>query len=147
MKRIVSVCLLVLVALVCLIGPVKAEPGVQNGDSLAIVHPAGGAYVIVTKLEGEGLNFKYGWNNSKQFETLALGYWIGVYDVTASGYVWSFEEEFDEPNPKMIKLISAGTGLVSGHEYYINFFVRDRFDAMGHGTSNVVEIVLLFTAP
>lgn len=37
MKRIVSVGLLVLVALVCFIGPVDAEPGVQNGDSLAIV--------------------------------------------------------------------------------------------------------------
>lgn len=103
--------------------------------------------MIVTKLDGEGLNFKYGWNNAKQFESPALGYWIGVYDVTVSGYVWSSENEFYEPNPKMIKLYSAGTELVSGHEYKINFFVRDEYDCSGHGIGNVATVVRLFTAP
>ena len=150
MKRIIVnrlAVLLALVAMVCFAGFASAVPGEQNGNSLSIVQPAGGAYVIVTELDTGVLHFKYGWNNAKQFESPALGYWIGVYDITDSNYVWATENMFPEPNPKMIKLVSMDTPIISGHEYYINFFVRDLYNALGQGVSNVTEVILLFTAP
>lgn len=101
-----------------------------------------GAYVIVTSLESGELAFKYGWNNADHFASAPLGYWIGVYDVTASSYVWSDDIKVEQ-GLKMIKLKSLGTTLYSGHEYYINFFVRDSYAP----ESNVAEVELKFTAP
>ena len=132
-----------LVLVFCLAIYASATPGEQNGDSLSIVQPSGGAYVIVTSLASGELDFAYGWNNANHFATPPVGYWIGVYDVTDSGYLWVTELPV-EPGLKMLKLRSEGTVLISGHEYYINFFVRDSYAGP---VTNVAEIVLEFTAP
>lgn len=149
MKKALSV-ILTLVLLVCFALPVSAEPGVQNGNSLSVVQPSGGPYVIVTKLDTGHLEFNYGWNNSKQFESDALGYWIGVYNVTDSHYEWGgFENQLSDPNPKMLKLKESLdlVNMESGKEYKIVFFVRDAYDGSGNGVSNVSEIEVFFTAP
>jgi len=133
--------------ILCFAGISSAEPGVQNGSSLSIVHPAGGAYIIVTKLKPGVLNFKYGWNNAKQFETPAVGYWIGVYDNDVPTYVWSDDSGLlADPNPKMLKLSSIDeTELVSGHSYTINFFVRNSYGPPL--VTNVAVLQLTFIAP
>lgn len=143
MKKIFSI-MLALILLMCLGIPAIAESGVQNGDSLVIVRPAGGPYVIVTNLALGDLDFKYGWNNAMQFENPALGYWVGVYDNTESHYLWVEAEVLSEPNPKMLKMESFDTELISGHSYTINFFIRDSY---GDPVTNVSEIQLNFVAP
>lgn len=143
MKRSVYL-LLVFTLLLSLVAPTFAVPGELNGDSLAIVNPSGGAYVIVTNLESGDLDFNYGWNNAKQFENPALGYWVGVYDITESHYLWVIAEEFADPNPKMFKMQSFDTVLIPGHEYFINFFIRDCYSPE---VTNVEEISLYFVAP
>ncbi len=110
-----------------LAGSVSAKSGEQNGDSLSIVQPGGGAYVIVTELTADNLSFNYGWNNAKAFESAPVGYWIGVYDITDSHYVWVSEFPLS-PTPKLLKLASLDeTDMISGHDYAINFFVRGSF--------------------
>lgn len=79
-----------------------------------------------------------------QFKTPALGYWIGVYDNTELHYVWAYAEQLSEPNPKMLKLESLDTMLISGHDYTINFFIRDSY---GDPVTNVAELQLNFVAP
>jgi len=146
-KSILVPIVMALMLVICFVIPVSAAPGEQNGNSLHVIQPAGGAYVIVTKLAPDVLDFKYGWNNSEQFESPALGYWIGVYDVTASHYVWAEENVFDsdEQNPKMLKLKSLDeTTLISGHEYVINFFVRDNYSG---SVTNVTIVQVYYTAP
>jgi len=132
-----------LVLVFCFAISASAVPGEQNGNSLSIVQPSGGAYVIVTSLKQGELDFAYGWNNAKHFASPPLGYWIGVYDVTSSHYVWA-EDIRVEPGLKMIKLRSLGTALESGKEYAINFFVRDSYAGP---VTNVAEITVEFTAP
>lgn len=149
MKKALSTILgvaLVLMLAMALVLPVGAVPGEQNGNSLSIVQPAGGAYVIVTKLAPGVLDFKYGWNNSKAFECPPQGYWIGVYDHTVLSYVWAVDIPLVEPNIKMLKLESEDeTELVSGHEYTINFFVRCDYSVIPH--INTAVIILEFVAP
>lgn len=148
MKRTLVI-MLCLAVLMCLAIPVSAESGEQNGASLAVVQPAGGAYVIVTNLAPGDLDFNFGWNNAKQFAHPAVGYWIGVYDITDSHYEWANEYSIPE-NLKMLKLKSLDTStLTSGHEYYINFFVRDYYidpDIPGDDI-NVAIVQVVFTAP
>jgi hypothetical protein len=149
MKKILSIMLTVALALtmfICSAIPVSAAAGDQNGDSLTVVQPAGGAYVIVTNLVPGDLDFKYGWHNANQFASAAVGYWIGVYDITASHYVWCSENPFTELNPKKLELKSLDTStLVSGHEYAINFFVRCNYAEVLY--ENVTEVQVYFTAP
>ena len=150
MKKTLSIILVVgmLALVIGSFGTVSAAPGEQNGDSLSIVQPSGGAYIHVTELVPGQLNFKYGWNNVNSFDASPVGYWIGVYDVTASTYVgpWPTENPFTEPAPKLLKLQSLDeTPLISGHDYYINFFVRSDYGTTPY--TNIAVIVLEFTAP
>ncbi len=148
LRVILALAMLISISFIGSVSPVSATPGEQNGDSLSVVQPAGGAYVIVTNLVPGDLDFNYGWNNSNKFDSAALGYWIGVYDISASFYAWSSENQFIEPAPKLLKLHSLDTSnLVSGHNYVINFFVRNAYDAGGHGISNLTEVQVYFTAP
>lgn len=143
MKRALYL-LLVCTLLLSLVAPTFAEPGLQNGDSLVMVYPSGGPYIIVTNLEPGDLDFNYGWNNAKQFENPALGYFIQVYDITISNSVWGDEVAFTDPNPKMLKMQSFDTELIPGHEYYINFFIRDRYSPY---VTNVAVLIMYFVAP
>ena len=145
MKKRVSILLIIVLALTMVFSfafTANAVPGEQNGNSLHIIQPAGGAYVIVTKLAPGDLEFCFGWNHADVFATEAFGYWVGVYDITNSHYMWVIEESLAEPNPKMLKLDAPETmDLVAGNEYKIVLLVR------GAGM-NVAEIEgVYFTAP
>ncbi len=142
MKKGISLAL-ALALVLCFAISASAAPGEQNGNSLSIVQPSGGAYVIVTSLTPGELDFHYGWNNANHFDAPPVGYWIGVYDATDTSYVWSDDLQV-EPGLKMIKYKAPGTALSSGHEYYINFFVRSSYD---NPVTNVAEITVKFTAP
>ncbi len=136
-------------------GTVSATPGEQNGDSLSITNPEGGASIHVTLLATGELDFNYGWSNVDKFAKAPVGYWIGVYDVTDSHYVWATENPFagtpQNPQnggtpPKVLKLNSIDeTTLISGHTYYINFFIRSNYAT--NPFTNVVTITLTFVAP
>jgi hypothetical protein len=142
--RVIFALVMALTLATVFVTPASATPGEQNGDSLAIVQPRGGAYVIVTNLEAGRLDFMYGWNNSKAFEPTAVGYWIGVYDVTDSHYEWTYDTGQLPTTPKMLKLWSIDeTELISGHDYYINFFVRATYGP----ETNTATLILEFTAP
>ena len=123
--------------------PVSAETGMQTGDSLKIVYPSGGPYVIVTSLENSLLEFNYGWNNVDKLEFVPLGYFIGVYNVTESTQVWGEDIVFTEPASKIMKLYDTAE-LIPGDEYVVNFFVRDYY---GYPTTNGVTLQVYFTAP
>lgn len=144
-KSKLALLVMALTLLISSVIPANAEPGAQNGDSLSVVQPKGGAYVIVTRLATGRLDFKYGWNNSTKFDPPAAGYWIGVYDNTASHYMWSADHPFIEPAPKLLKLSSQGeTELTSGHNYTINFFVRGAYSPV---VTNTTEVQVTFDAP
>lgn len=144
MKKTSLIVASALIVVVCSVIIAGAEPGVQNGDSLSIVEPAGGAYVIVTELEVGVLDFKYGWNNTKHFENPPVGYWIGVYDNTDLHYEWVEAPVFTQAAPKMLKSWSLDTPLISGHGYIINFFVRYTYSPT---VLNCAEIQVYFIAP
>ncbi len=141
--KFIALAAAVMLATGLLAGSVSAKSGEQNGDSLSIVQAGGGAYVIVTELTADSLSFNYGWNNAKAFASAPVGYWVGVYDITASHYEWF--DEYPAAETPRLKLTSLDeTDLISGHEYAINFFVRDSF---GPPVTNVTKVVVYFTAP
>src|SRR3990167_10772217 len=118
MKKIFSIMLVLALVLSMFAAfglPVSAETGMQTGDSLKIVYPSGGPYVIVTSLENSLLEFNYGWNNVDKLEFVPLGYFIGVYNVTESTYVWGEDIVFTEPASKIMKLYDTAE-LIPGDE-------------------------------
>lgn len=142
-----------------------AAPGAPSTDSLSIGDPNGGAFIRVTYLGPDfrcwlrailrredgvdqcprRLDFLYGWKNSTTFTSPPVGYWIGVYDVTDSTYVWAGDHELSGPAPRVLLLRSINeSSLISGHQYYINFFIRDSY---GPPATNVVVLTLSLTAP
>ncbi len=142
--KFIALAAAVMLATGLLAGSVSAKSGEQNGDSLSIVQASGGAYVIVTELTADSLSFNYGWNNAKAFASEPVGYWIAVYDITDSDYVWVSEIALSE-TPKLLKLMSLDeTTLISGHDYGINFFVRGSY---GPPVTNVATLEVHFTAP
>ncbi len=156
MKKILSVILVLSFLLFAFAVPASAEDepengsGLQSGNSLKVVQPGGGAYVIIGKLKPGELEFKYGWNNCAAFEDPAVGYWIAIYDVTASHGVWGIEVPLEEC-PKMLKLDYSDIEFeddpvyVSGHEYCINFFVR--CDKSTNPYINTTTVQVFFIAP
>lgn len=72
-----------------------------------------------------------------------------MYDVTDSHYEWANDNLITQPAPKLLKRNSLDTStLTSGHEYYINFFVRDHYGPGGADpTTNTAILTLEFTAP
>lgn len=146
MKKIFSIMLVLTLVLSMFAAfglPVSAEAGTQTGDSLKIVYPSGGPYVIVTSLENSLVEFNYGWNNVDKLGFVPLGYFIGVYNVTESHYVWGEDVVFTEPASKLMKLNYA-VELTPGDEYVINFFVRDYY---GDPTTNGAILQVYFTMP
>lgn len=152
MKKIFSMMFVLALTLTMVAGfglPVRGEAGVQTGDSLKIVNPAGGAYVIVTNVENGLLEFNYGWNNADKLEFAPLGYYIGVYNITEGHYVWAYDLVFTDPASKLMKLRQA-TDIIPGNEYVINFFVRDHFadpSDIDDETTNGAILQVYFTAP
>ncbi len=110
-----------------------------------------GAFVTIGKPPStSGVEFTFGWNNSNQFAAPAVGYWIGVYDVTNSQYVWASDNllpQLSYPNPgqfdwRSITLRYADAMNLPPGDYSINFFVRSSY---AYPVTNVAVIELKFT--
>jgi hypothetical protein len=111
-----------------------------------------GAYVTLgkTPTSTSGVEFNYGWNNSNQFAAPAVGYFIGIYDVTNSQYVWSSDNllpQLSAPTPgqfswSSINVRYADVGSLPPGDYFINFFVRSSY---AFPVTNAAEVVLPFT--
>lgn len=100
-----------------------------------------GAYVRIVGNPADGtLKFQYGWA-AKTDASDAMGYWVGVYDVTNSHYEWAFDTgEMDMPAALFMN--ARPTSELPNGEYKVNFFVRATYV---EPVTNLAEIELPFT--
>jgi len=111
-----------------------------------------GAFVVMNSAPEKGnVSFSYGWNNTSQFESPAVGYWLGIYDITNSHYVWASDNvlppSLTHGAPGTIEWSSVNLQYMSDlqlppGDYAINFFVRSSY--AGPVTNNAV-VQLMFS--
>lgn len=137
---------LVAVAGVGLASPAAATaaPPIEKVHSTAL-GTDDGAFVRVVGDPSYGIvKFQYGWSVGTEAAREAVGYWVGVYDITRSTYVWVMATDdkgaMDLPD-QFFRNARPTTELRAG-EYKVNFFVRDSY---GEPVTNVAEIELEFT--
>ena len=104
-----------------------------------------GAFVRILGDPSDGtIKFQYGWYEDSPASD-AVGYWIGLYDITNSRYVWSPNEENPEPMfdgmDELFMNARPTTNLPNG-EYKVVFFVRGSYD---EPVTNIAEIETEFT--
>ena len=106
-----------------------------------------GAFVQLGQPQVNGeVTFTYGWNNSKQLPAAPAGFWIGLYDVTNSHYIWAGDYQFPVPAvggldwTSLRSTYSGQLNLPAG-DYKVNFFVRSSYGP----AINSVVIELPFT--
>lgn len=125
---------------------------VAAGSALVVATPAitmaappvvaqnNGAYVRIVGNPADGTaKFQYGWGASTAASD-AAGYWVGIYDVTNSHYVWSFDTGPTDLPPALMLNAKPTPNLPDG-EYKVVFFVRGTYDP----ATNLAEIELPFT--
>lgn len=100
-----------------------------------------GAFVRLVGNPADGTaKFQYGWMKSTPASD-AAGYWIGLYDVTNSQYVWVFDTgAMDLPDQFFRNALP--TPYLEDGEYKVVFFVRETYN---EPVSNIAEIELPFT--
>ena len=99
-----------------------------------------GAYVRLLGNPDDGTaKFQFGWYESTPASD-AAGYWVGVYDVTNSHYVWSYDTGSISLPDQLLRNAKPTAELPNG-EYKVVFFVRDTYDP----ATNISEIELPFT--
>ena len=120
-----------------------------------------GAYVRILGDPSFGtLKFQFGWTKQTAASDFAVGYWLGVYDITNSRYIWPEEDPLDpEANPidtgylgdlpvQWFRNSPPISELPIG-QYKVNLFVRKAYDDKTtefiDETENVAEIELPFT--
>ena len=98
-----------------------------------------GAYVRLVGNPADGTaKFQYGWDDDTAASE-AVGYWIGVYDVTNSHYEWvTAFEDIDLPDEFFRN--AKPTEYLANGEYKVVFFVRGSYGP----TTNISEIELYF---
>lgn len=118
---------------------VVGVPAVTSA-AVPVVEVNNGAFVRIVGNPGEGTaKFQFGWGDETASSD-AAGYWIGVYDVTNSTYVWVTDTGPSEQPDRLLRNAKPTTGLPDG-EYKVVFFVRASYDP----TYNIAEIELPFT--
>ena len=162
MKRTLQIVLVLVMALTLTLGLTTAAgavPAQQNGNSLSIVQPGGGAYIHVTNQITSEVSFNYGWDNSNHFASPVGSYWIGVYDVTQSSYVWGtgWVNVTDQSKLKLSETVSLtqldnGGTVASGDAMKFVFFVRTGPDGAGDILAMFEDAspdynTIVFTAP
>ncbi len=107
-----------------------AQPSVMQDD---------GAYVRLVGNPADGtVKFQFGWGASTPASN-AVGYWVGVYDVTNSHYIWVIETEMIDLPEQYFRNGKPTVDLPNG-EYKINLFVRGSYTPV----SNLAEIEFPF---
>lgn len=99
-----------------------------------------GAFVRLVGNPGDGTaKFQFGWSESTQASE-AAGFWIGVYDVTHSHYVWSTDTGAVDLPEKFFRNARPTADLSNG-DYKVVFFVRGTYEP----ATNLSEVELPFT--
>lgn len=122
-----------------------APPTVQKERGSVVVQTDNGAFVRITGDTSYGtVKFQYGWSADTEASDDAVGYWVGVYDITNSHYEWVIATDsagaLEFPDAYFKNAIPTA-GLANG-QYKVNFFVRNSYDAP---VTNVAEIELPFS--
>jgi hypothetical protein len=98
-----------------------------------------GAFVRLVGNPADGTaKFQYGWAGSSP-SSLAAGYWVGLYDVTNSHYVWVFDTGATDQPDRLLRNALPTADLANG-EYKAVFFVRATYGP----ATNIAEIELPF---
>lgn len=135
MKRILSASL----AAAALTAGLLAGGSTLTTAAPPVVVEDDGAYVRLVGNPDDGTaKFQYGWKDSTAASE-AVGYWIGVYDVTNSEYVWVIADEDVELPSEFFRNAKPTPDLPNG-EYKVVFFVRGSYGP----TTNISEIELYF---
>lgn len=108
-----------------------APPSVTTDD---------GAFVRMLGNPSEGtVKFQFGWMSSTVASD-AAGYWIGVYDVTNSHYIWNSDTGPIDLPDRMSRNAHPTSELPDG-EYKVVFFVREIYSGT---VTNLAEIEVSF---
>jgi hypothetical protein len=100
-----------------------------------------GAYVRLVGNSAEGTaKFQFGWAASTP-ASAAAGYWIGLYDVTNSHYVWATDTGPTTLPAEFMQNAKPTTQLPNG-DYKVVFFVRATYE---DPVTNIAEMELPFT--
>ena len=109
-----------------------ATPAVTTDD---------GAFVRMLGNPADGtVKFQFGWADSTVASD-AAGYWVGVYDVTNSQYVWS-SDSGPMDLPSELKRNAHPTSELPDGEYKLVFFVRETY---AEPVTNLAEIEVPFS--
>lgn len=107
-----------------------APPNVATDD---------GAFVRLLGNPADGTaKFQFGWSEGTVASD-AAGYWVGVYDVTNSHYVWSSDTGPVDLPEELTRNAKPTPDLPNG-EYKVVYFVREAYEP----TTNLAEIELFF---
>jgi hypothetical protein len=127
------------VAIVALVGVNLVSP-LQAGAKSPVVEMDQGAYVRIVGNPADGtIKFQYGWS-AKSPASEAAGYWVGVYDVSQSEYVWASDTGDTELPDQLFRNAKPTPDLPEG-DYKVVFFVRESYEGP---VSNIAEIELPF---
>ena len=99
-----------------------------------------GAYVRLVGNPAYGTaKFQFGWAGSTP-ASAAAGYWVGLYDVTNSRYIWSADTGLVDL-PDSLFRNARPTAELSNGDYKVVFFVRRTYEP----ATNISIIELPFT--
>lgn len=128
-----------IVAVAIVAGTSAVGPAMTHAAT-PVVETDHGAFVRIVGNPGDGtIKFQYGWQSSTSASD-AAGYWIGVYDVTHSTYVWSSDTgPIDLPD--YLNRNAHPTPDLANGDYKVVFFVRETYSGP---VSNLAEIELPF---
>ncbi|MEY3657201.1 MAG: hypothetical protein RL114_1559 [Actinomycetota bacterium] len=127
------------VSIISLVGVDLISP-MEVGAKSPVVETDQGAFVRIVGNPADGtIKFQYGWSAESPASD-AAGYWVGVYDVSNSTYLWSSDTGATELPDQMFRNAKPTTDLPEG-EYKVVFFVRETYEGP---VSNIAEIELPF---
>lgn len=134
MKRTTSLVL----AAAAAVASIAGGAGVTSAAPPRVVDDEG-AYVRLVGNPADGTaKFQYGWDDDTAASE-AVGYWIGLYDVTNSHYEWVIAYE-DVELPEEFFRNAKPTEYLPNGQYKVVFFVRGSYGP----TTNISEIELYF---
>ena len=114
-----------------------------SGASAAppVVEEDEGAYVRLLGNPADGTaKFQFGWSADTPAAD-AAGYWVGVYDVTRSHYVWSYDTGATDLPENFFRNARPTIELPNG-DYKVVLFVRETYGPPA--VTNIAEINLEF---
>ena len=128
------------VVLTLLAGVNVVAPSVTHA-ARPVVETDHGAFVRIVGNPMDGtIKWQYGWADHT-IASDAAGYWIGVYDVTHSHYVWATDTGVVSL-PSVYRHNAHPTADLPDGDYKVVFFVRQTYD---EPVTNLAELEVPFT--